>query len=264
MFWILSRTPLLVASALSWVLACLWWFLIPYRRQVAIDGYRRAFPEVSPGPDLRRMVHGVILGYFELCREMRVPGSIRMEYSGEQAMLAELQLGHGSFLLSGHFGSWDLCGAMVCRDLQLPASVIVKTPKNRAAADMIERIRTAFGMGLLPVRNVMATVYEEVQHGRQVVFLLDQRLSRGIDVPFFGEPARTSPALAHAAAKSEKPVHTLWFIRDGVGRHRAEIGPPIPMTGDVEADTTAFMKFYEERIRQHPHNWFWLHKRWRR
>lgn len=262
-FWIFSHTPLKLAWALGWVCAWLWWTILPFRRSVAIEGYGRAFPGRPAGSDLRRMFAGVLLGYFELFREMRVAGSIKVDYSGQEKMLAELATGEGSFLLSGHFGSWDLVGPMICRDLSLPASVIVKTPKNAAVAGLIKKIRMAFGMGLLPVKRVMEQVYEEVSHGRQVVFLLDQRLNRGIPAEFFGAPALTSPALAQAARKSGKPVYTLWFARTGIGHHRAEVGPPILLSGDIDADTRCFMRFYEERIRQTPHNWFWLHDRWR-
>lgn len=260
----LSRTPLRVASAACWACAWLWWTVVPFRRRLAIDNYGRVFPGRAPGADLRRMFHGLMLGYFELFREMRVPGSITMDYSGQERMLAELAAGQGSFLLSGHFGSWDLVGPMVCRDLALPASVIVKTPKNPGIAKLIEKVRTAFGMGLLPVKNVMEQVYENVNSGRVVVFMMDQRLNRGIPVPLFGAPALTSPALAHAASKSGRPVNTLWFARVGIGHHRAEFGPPIELGGDIEADTTRFMEFYEQRMRQLPHNWLWLHDRWRR
>lgn len=263
LFWILSHTPLKLAWALGWACAWLWWTIIPFRRSLAINGYHRAFPDRPPGADLRRMFAGLVLGYFELFREMRVAGSVKVDYSGQEDLLAELASGEGSFLLSGHFDSWDLVGPMICRDLSLPASVIVKTPKNAAMAGLIKKIRTAFGMGLLPVKQVMERVYEEVGRGRQVVFLLDQRLNRGIPAEFFGAPGLTSPALAQAARKSGKHVYTLWFTRIGIGRHRAEIGPPLALSGDIAADTRCFMQFYEERIRQVPHNWLWLHDRWR-
>ncbi len=236
---------------------------MPIRKGLAVDGYTRAFPERSPGPDLRRMFAGVILGYFELFREMRVPGSVQVEYVGTEGIQADVRAGQGTFLLGGHFGSWDLVSNMTCRDQKFPVSVTVKTPKDPRVAALIERIRIAFGMGLLPTKDCMPRIYEEIAQGHMVAFLLDMRLNRGVPATFFGRPALTSPGLPTAAAKTGAPVYTVWWVRTGIGRHRAEIGGPLPLTGDLDGDIAVIQAFYEERIRAEPHNWFWLHDRWR-
>lgn len=259
----LSRTPLGVAHGLCWTLAWLWYTVVPIRRRVALDGFRAAFPDRAPGPDLRRMLRGLLLGYFELFREMRRPGSIQVEYRGAEDLQAQIASGKGGFLLAGHFGSWDLLGPMTNRDLKLPASTIVKVPKQKAAAELIEQIRRAMTMELLPARGCMQAVYDQSAAGRILVMLLDQRHNSGIDVDFFGRPALTSPALAVAAQKTGLPVFPLYFYRSGVGRHVVELGPALALGGDVAADTAHFQQVYEDLIRQRPHNWLWMHDRWR-
>ncbi|MGJ8668186.1 MAG: lysophospholipid acyltransferase family protein [Oceanococcus sp.] len=263
LFWIFSHTPLRLAAGFSWAFAWLWWTVLPIRKKLAVQGYHRAFPEQAAGPHLRQMFAGVILGYFELFREMRVPGSVQVEYINSDAIQKDVERGQGTFLLGGHFGSWDLISSMTCRDMKFPVSVTVKTPKNAKAAALIERIRTAFGMGLLPTHNCMPRIYEEIEQGHMVAFLLDMRFNRGVSSDFFGHPARTSPGLPTAAFKSGAPVHTVWFVRTGIGRHQAVFGPPLEMTGDLDADIGVIQAYYEERIRAAPHNWFWLHDRWR-
>ncbi len=262
-YWLFSRTPLPVAAAFGWLIACLWWWLVPVRKRMAVDNFQRVFPQIKPGPALRRMFAEVILGYFELFREMRVPGSVRVDYVDAEKVQADIDKGCGTLLLGGHFGSWDLVSNMICRDRKFPVAVTVKTPKNPQVAELIERIRSAFGMGLLPSRDCMPRIYEHVGNGGMVAFLLDMRFNRGVEATFFDRPARTSPALVKVAAKSSAPVYAVWFVRNGLGHHSAVFSGPLDMNGDVDHDLGQIMAHYEERIRAVPHNWFWLHDRWR-
>ena len=63
----------------------------------------------------------------------------------------------------------------------------------------------------------MAEIYELVARGQLIGFFLDQRLARGIPVPFFGRPALTAPSLAVAAAKTGEDVYFLEYWREGWG-----------------------------------------------
>ena len=58
--------------------------------------------------------------------------------------------------------------------------------------------------------------------------------------------------------------------RVGGARFRLTVHPPIepPNTGDPNRDlvefTAAMTRFIEERVRERPHEWLWIHKRWTR
>jgi len=262
--WVVSRTPLPVAAALGWLLAWVWWIALPVRKATAVANFRAVFPEQDPGAALRRMMAGLVLGYFELLREVRAPGSVTVSYRGQEALLAHLATGQGAFFLAAHYGSWDLLGPMSNRDLSLPATTIVKVPTQPDIAALMERVRLAMTMELLPPKGSMPRIYTQLGEGRLLVFLLDQRHNKGIPVDFFGRPAWTSPALAAAAARTGCPVFPLHYFRDGVGRHTVEIHPPLVLTGEIEEDTRRFQCFYESRIRERPHNWLWLHNRWKK
>jgi KDO2-lipid IV(A) lauroyltransferase len=153
---------------------------------------------------------------------------------------------------------------MVCRQESLPATVVVKTPRWKPAADYVDGLRRDFGMGLLPPHDSFERIIDELEAGRIVVFLLDQRYARGIPVPFFGRPAWTSPAVSIAAARSGAPVYGLDYWREGIAMHRARFSGPVEMNGDIDVDTRAVLSFCEDCIRERPHAWLWLHDRWRK
>ncbi|MEN8163091.1 MAG: lysophospholipid acyltransferase family protein [Acidobacteriota bacterium] len=258
---IFSRTPLTVAWGLSWSIAWLWWLVVPIRKAVAVDGFSKAFPDLPVGPNLRRATAELAMGYIELFRETRRP-AIALTVEGSDVIQENVARGQGMILVAGHFGSWDLLGPMVCRQEALPATVVVKTTKWKPAADFIERMRRKFGMGLLPPKNSFPEIIEELENGRIVVFLLDQRYRKGIPIPFFGRPAWTSPAVAVAVQRSGVPVFGLNYWREGIGKHRALFTGPLEMVDDVEGDTATIQRFYEACIRKRPHGWLWQHERW--
>ena len=86
------------------------------------------FPERSPGPDLRRMMHGLILGYIELFHELRKP-TVKVEIRNKEILAEHLKTGRGALLIGGHFGSWDLLGPVMNRDTKFRGAAIVKVPK---------------------------------------------------------------------------------------------------------------------------------------
>ncbi len=261
--WVLARVPLRLVWWFSWGVAWVWWTVLPIRKAVAVSGFQGTFVDLSPGTNLRRMTAELVMGYIELFRESRKP-CIELNLENGELMRRQVASGEGSILVGGHFGSWDLIGPMLCRQVPLPATVVVKTPGVKAAADLVERLRMAFGMEVLPPKNCFGAIIEALGNGRVVTFLLDQRYKRGIPVEFFGRPAWTTPAVAVAAERSNAPVYGVCYWRTGIGRHRARFSGPLPMTGDIEGDTRTIQEFYETCIRERPHSWLWLHDRWKK
>ena len=262
--WLVSRTPLPLAAALSWVASWLWWTVVPVRRKLGVANFRAALPGLDPGPPLRQMLRGIILGYFELFRELHRPGTVTMAADGVEEIVERSRKGRATLVLATHLGSYDLIGGLLVSRTGVPSTVIVKVPRSPALAGLLERVRNGYGLEILPnKRGSMAEVYELVARGQLIGFFLDQRLTRGIPVPFFGRPALTAPSLAVAAAKTGEEVYFLEYWREGVGKHGCRFHGPLPTAGTVEENTAAYTRCIEEAIRRRPHSWLWLHDRWK-
>ena len=101
-----------------------------------------------------------------------------------------------------------------------------------------------------------------------VAFLVDQRLNEGIAVPFFGRPARTTPAVAVFALHHRCPVIPIRAQRTQGAEFRVTVSPPLelPDTGDRDADihtlTSNITLMVENWIRETPEQWLWPHRRW--
>jgi KDO2-lipid IV(A) lauroyltransferase len=89
-------------------------------------------------------------------------------------------------------------------------------------------------------------------------------------VPFFGRLARIPAVAAVLAARRDLPVVPAFAQRRPEGGHHFTIMAPIyaPKSGDRQRDivelTGQLTQILEHQIRQHPTDWTWWHRRWRR
>ena len=260
--WLLSRLPLPLANIFAWATAFIWWFILPFRRSMAITNLRRAFPEY-PQAQVRRtlcaMMHNIVLSYIELLVFERI--NVRLTVDGSASIPP------GSLILAGHAGAWDL--GLLTLAQEVPLATFVRTPKNPWISRLMATIRDRHGLLSLETGAGLTEGYAALDAGRSLMFIQDQRFNAGIESPFFGATCKTSPAMAAVFLKTRRPVYACWQARLGVGKHRFWAVPlelP-PLTGDKQADvqaiTDACNAFYTARIRESPSGWLWLHDRWR-
>jgi lauroyl/myristoyl acyltransferase len=107
------------------------------------------------------------------------------------------------------------------------------------------------------------------QPGIILGLLCDQNGGRkGLQFPFLGHYAATSPAVALFALRYDCPLYTSICYRTGLAKWRIEAGAEIPTHENGTARTTeAIMRdvnaAFEAAIRRDPANWFWVHNRWK-
>lgn len=99
--------------------------------------------------------------------------------------------------------------------------------------------------------------------------LIDQYLTGGVEVTFFGRKTRANPMLARLLRQVECPIHGVRVIRLPGGRFTAEITEEVhPVRDadgkiDIQGTTQAITSVVEGWVREHPEQWLWLHRRWR-
>lgn len=254
---VLARLPLGLADKLAWLVAWTWWWILPIRAREASLRLREALPDAHPRRVLTRMMHDLALGYIEILQFDR----LQLEVEGAESVAP------GSLVLAGHGGSWDI--ALLGYGDVLPLAIFLRTPTDRWTREWLASLRRAHDVQALETGSRMEDAYSALEAGRSVYFIQDQRHGKGIPSPFFGKPARTSAGIAAAHLRTGRPIVGAWQWRTGVGRHHLQLVPLAlpPLTGDRVRDTQAITDatnaFYEARIRERPHGWLWLHRRWK-
>ena len=151
-----------------------------------------------------------------------------------------------------------------------PLNVIARAQRDDRLTEYIRRTREVTGMRVLHREQSVRQSLRALRGNELVGILLDQNAGDdGVFVDFFGQPASTAPGAAAFALRTGAAVVPTFGWRKPDDSHVAEIGPALPLveTGDREKDilanTARYTKVIEERIREHPEQWFWLHKRWK-
>ena len=194
----------------------------------------------------------------------------RVDLEGVEHLRAALAGGRGVFLVSGHCGNWELLFARVSREV--PVTGLARAMANPLVDATVEAHRRAAGTRTVDARDAARGVLRLLRRGEAVGMLLDQNALRNerVFVPFLGRPAATNLGLAMLALKTGAPVLPGFSARGADGRHRAWIGPPIPLaeSGDREArigvTTARYTAAIEDYVRRYPEQWFWVHNRWKR
>ena len=95
-----------------------------------------------------------------------------------------------------------------------------------------------------------------------MVLLFDQRAGSD-QIKFLGEPARTALSAAELSLRYKADLIPFYATRqpDGLS-FEVDLEAPIPHTTALEM-TTALTRSLEARVKAHPGQWFWIHRRWR-
>ena len=192
----------------------------------------------------------------------------RIEVTGGEHFHAANARGKGMIFLSAHFANWETM-PIVAREYGLKGAVIVRSANNPFVSKWLDDLRMRKGMPeQISKGQSLLRVFSLLRKGETILLLADQRASEGIRVPFFGRDAFTTPAPATIALKLGVPIVPVANRRLGGAKFHMRIYPPIdpPNSGDPERDvflmTAAVNRFIEERVREAPGEWLWIHKRW--
>ena len=177
--------------------------------------------------------------------------------------------GKPALIFAAHLANWEL-PALAAPAHGLDAAILYRRP-NIASADRIIQEMRQVNMGtLIPAgRDAPLRLAQALKDGKHVAMLIDQYLTGGVEVTFFGRKTRANPTLARLLRQVECPIHGVRVIRLPNFRFRAELTEEIPPVRDAEGridiqgTTQAVTNVVEGWVREHPEQWLWLHRRWR-
>lgn len=189
--------------------------------------------------------------------------TIEPEGPGYAALIEARNAGRPVILVSGHFGNYEAArAALVARGFQIGG--LYRNLSNRYFNAHYVRTMQAFGGPVFPQgRAGTAGFVRHLKAGGQLVLLFDQDVGGAPVLPFLGQPARTALSAAEMALRLKADLIPFFAIRqpDGLG-FRVELDAPI-LHAAPDAMMRAVTGALETRVRAHPGQWFWIHRRWK-
>jgi KDO2-lipid IV(A) lauroyltransferase len=185
-------------------------------------------------------------------------------------LFAQLRLdGKPALIFASHLGNWEL-PAVAAVAHGLDATILFRRPNSQQANRIIEETRAVKMGTLIPAgRDAPLRLAEALQNGQHVAMLVDQYLTNGVEVTFFGRKTKANPMLARLLRQVECPIHGVRIIRLPGHRFRAELSEEVKPVRDasgqidIQGTTQAITSVVEGWVREYPDQWLWLHRRWR-
>jgi KDO2-lipid IV(A) lauroyltransferase len=177
--------------------------------------------------------------------------------------------GKPGLIFTAHLGNWEM-PALAAVAHGLDTAILYRRPNIASADRIIQEMRQVKMGTLIPAgRDAPLRLAEALRNGQHVGMLVDQYLTNGVEVTFFGRKTKANPMLARLLRQVECPVHGVHVIRLPNHRFRIELTeeiPPVRDAGgkiDIQGTTQAITTVIEGWIRKYPEQWLWLHRRWR-
>jgi len=189
-----------------------------------------------------------------------------IRYDGFEHFERAKQRGRGVLFATAHLGNWEF-SAFAHALMAEPMSIVVRPLDNPLLDDLTTRYRTLSGNTVLGRgKDFLRPLLAALHRNEAVGILIDQNVTedRGIFVDFFGIPACVDSGFARLAARSGAaviPGYALWSSEES--RYILVFEPEVEITGDTLADTQAIHSRLEAAIRRNPHQWLWIHRRWK-
>ena len=265
--------PPAAASRWAAALGSLWWTADRPRRRVAISNILRAgvahdTPQARAiGRGAARHMGMVLVESMKSSLVLDDPERLRVDIPEDVAAVLE-DPDRGLLLVSGHFGNWEIAGQWLSR--YKPVAGISRPMNNPRVQKLALDRRQRGAFRTIPKYDPDPRRFLKLLgHGEILALLVDQHARQGIDVPFFGHPAKThtTAAMLHLVART--PLTFAVCRRTAPMTFELTLSPLIEQqrSGDRNADVEAILRtlnaHLEAAIRRDPDQYLWGHRRWR-
>jgi KDO2-lipid IV(A) lauroyltransferase len=189
---------------------------------------------------------------------------------GEEHYIKAKAKGKGIIFITGHCGNWELM-AVAFGVKVAPVSVVARAQYNPYINGMIGKIRARYGNSVIYKKGALKGILACLKKEGTVGILMDQAVVRdeGFIINFLGRGAWTTKMPALIARKTGTPVIPIFISREG-DWHVITIYPEVPMKREemsesaLKDDTQLLSSYIDEYIEEHPTEWLWIHRRWKR
>ena len=245
------------------------------KQKIARRGLEIAFPEASES-EIQALLKaqwnntGRTFAEFPILHRLNVrEGNERVQVIGGEYLKDIIESNQAVIIVTGHFANWEIM-AMVLTQWGLNVQITYRPLNNPHIDRRVRRQREAYGTKLMVPKSGAKGARQLVsalEKGESVALLNDQKFNQGLAIPFFGVDAMTAPGPTRLALATQTPILPLSLKRDK-SKFIMTIHPPFQMadTGkrqfDVETGVRRINQFVEDRVRENPGQWFWVHRRW--
>jgi Kdo2-lipid IVA lauroyltransferase/acyltransferase len=271
LLWLMHFLPFRVLVWVGNTFGFLLYLLAAERRRVATINLRLCFPDMD---DARRA--RLVQDHFKMFGRSLIERTILWWSSGARiSSLIHVEgvehfdavKGKPVILLTPHFVGMDVGGQWIAQHTD--AVCMYANQKNLYLTELLLKKRARFrNQRLYSRQQGLRPILKGMREGMPFIYPpdQDQGVKDGAFIPFFGVPAATMISVPRIAQMTgAKVVPCITRLLPGAAGYVLTFYPAWENypTGDDIADTRRMNEFIEQRVREMPEQYFWLHKRFK-
>jgi KDO2-lipid IV(A) lauroyltransferase len=244
-----------------------------YRRKVVLENLRNAFPEKSDNE-----IDAIAEAYYrylcdlilEVLKAMNISrGEIeeRCVFHCPEWVDKIYAEGKSVVIMMGHFGNWEWAGTSFMTQTKHQLWVIYRPLSNHYFERVIYKMRTRFGVRLIPVSQTLRNMVANRNEVTAATFIADQSATpaNAYWMDFLNQETAVSTGAEKLAVKFDYPVCYIKVTRPRRGHYEIFFEQFYPSPRDAKENEIShnFMKRLEADIRENPAIWLWSHRRWK-
>jgi Kdo2-lipid IVA lauroyltransferase/acyltransferase len=271
---LLSLLPLRVLYLLSDAIYFLVYYVFGYRKEVVFKNLAIAFPEKSDTEKTKiaKEFYGLFIDNFietiKLISISKKQFLKRLDY--DDSLLKELLKTNQPIQLhSGHFFNYEFMNYTFSIYKQHYTWLgIYSQLSNQAFNKIIYNMRSRFGTTLISTKEFRTAFHQYTKEPYILGLAADQSTSNPLNaywVDFFGKKTAFVKGPEKGARAMNTAVVMVYIYPVKRGYYKIETSllttePNIMPNGSI---TKALSNFLEQKIKEHPANYLWSHKRWK-
>ena len=169
--------------------------------------------------------------------------------------------------VSGHFNNFELM-AMQIEKNGINLAAIYRPLNNIFLNKTMEHIRSKYicRNQIKKGRSGTRQILENLKKGNSIALMIDQRVTEGIKINFFGNLASTTTIPAQIIKKYKCDLVPIYIERIQKYKFKMYVSEPIVMdiNKTQEEISTHLNKILEKMILKNPDQWIWTHNRWKK
>ena len=277
-YYIFSHMPY---NIFKWFIS--FFFFIAYKltkrhQKVARESLNIAFAKEKTKAEIDSIVEKCFQGFCRGMMDMIYVLSHRdyilkkVNIEGLENLDKALSRGKGVVAITAHFGNFPLM--MLALALKgYKVHVMMRHTRDSKVDDFLIKKRNEFGLKTIftmPRRESVTKTLRALRANEIVFILMDQNFGAqgGVFVDFFGQKAATATGPLVLAARADAAIVPLFILSEDEGLYTIKIEEELKVEqgkGEeiIYNNTVLVTKKIESYIRQYPHEWGWMHRRWK-
>ena len=169
--------------------------------------------------------------------------------------------------ISGHFNNFELM-AMQIEKSGINLAAIYRPLNNIFLNKDMEGIRKNYicKNQIKKGRSGTRQILENLKRGNSIALMIDQRVTEGIKINFFGDLASTTTIPAQIIKKYKCDLVPIYIERTKKHYFKMYVSQPIVINSEKSNEEISIHlnKILEKMILKNPDQWIWTHDRWRK